>query len=356
MSMLFLGGYPTEDNIKEGMMQRIVAVDAFFGDKTRTYLHVIRKEKSNPNPIQVSVNTQYIKLNIFTDWIQIIRILRKNYDTIYIHSIYNVVAVFLFFPFIKHSVNKAVMILDVHGIVPEETHHHGNKRFAFFLEKIERWTFKHISKAIFVSKKMEEYLSKKYPFFNGQKIVFNIYPQTLVGNTGNDKMYNIDTTKNVIIYSGNTQKWQNVNIMLQAIKSCISESIEYVVLTGEKEKFEKLVAQYGLLENIKILSLPASELPNIYKIANYGFILRDDIPLNNVASPTKLIEYLHFGIIPIVRSEKIGDFYDLGYEYIKIDDFSTSVIKKSSLINVGIAQKIKLANERVNLNEFVLRN
>ena len=53
-----------------------------------------------------------------------------------------------------------------------------------------------------------------------------------------------------------------------------------------------------------------------YPRCSYGFVLRDDIAVNNVACPTKLIEYLQYGIVPILHTERIGDFAALGMQYV----------------------------------------
>ena len=52
-----------------------------------------------------------------------------------------------------------------------------------------------------------------------------------------------------------------------------------------------------------------------------GFVLRDDVLVNRVACPTKLLEYIQYGVLPIVLSDAIGDFKELGYKYIGLDDF-----------------------------------
>jgi glycosyltransferase involved in cell wall biosynthesis len=49
---------------------------------------------------------------------------------------------------------------------------------------------------------------------------------------------------------------------------------------------------------------------------DFGFILRDNILLNNVASPIKFVEYISMGVIPII-SEGVGDY--------------SSIVKKSGI-------------------------
>ena len=43
------------------------------------------------------------------------------------------------------------------------------------------------------------------------------------------------------------------------------------------------------------------------KLFKYGFLIRDNDPVNNVATPTKMSSYLASGVIPVF-SDVIGDF------------------------------------------------
>ena len=68
---------------------------------------------------------------------------------------------------------------------------------------------------------------------------------------------------------------------------------------------------------MEVDTLPADELKKEYEKAQYGFTLRDNIIVNEVACPTKLIDYVKYGIIPILKSDKIGDFVENGLEYVR---------------------------------------
>ena len=57
-----------------------------------------------------------------------------------------------------------------------------------------------------------------------------------------------------------------------------------------------------------------------------GLVLRDDSAVNRVACPTKLAEYLYFGLIPVVRSPRLGDFEELGYAYVTEQEFRDGFI------------------------------
>jgi hypothetical protein len=84
-------------------------------------------------------------------------------------------------------------------------------------------------------------------------------------------------------------------------------------------------------------------------MANFGFIQREDHLLNRIANPTKLVEYLYFGMRPIVWSADIGDFVQMGYEYVSIDalDLAGRAQAKSELnrkISLRLLDDAQFAN------------
>ena len=104
-----------------------------------------------------------------------------------------------------------------------------------------------------------------------------------------------------------------------------------------KEKFsDKNIS----LENVDIRGVKAEELANYYKKAHYGFVLRDDIPVNNVACPTKLVEYMNYGIIPIVLSDEIGDFKDIGFENLSVNNIVKNLSPKKSIHNRDLIKNL----------------
>ena len=142
--------------------------------------------------------------------------------------------------------------------------------------------------------------------------------------------------------------------MLKTISQNISDNIHYTILTGELDIMKSLLVKSKLdnLVSINVLSVQPSQLSEYYQKANYGFILRDDITVNNVACPTKLVEYLNYGIIPIVLSDKIGDFKELGYEYISVQDFSVDLPILKSKINQKLVENFRIINS-LNLKDRI---
>ncbi len=49
--------------------------------------------------------------------------------------------------------------------------------------------------------------------------------------------------------------------------------------------------------------------------------MREDHILNRVACPTKLVEYIEYGVVPVMDSERLGGLVDLGLGFISYEDF-----------------------------------
>lgn len=104
------------------------------------------------------------------------------------------------------------------------------------------------------------------------------------------------------------------------------------------------------LENCKITVL-SEQHRCYYEKANYGFFLIDNINVNNLTCSIKLAECLYGGITPIIVTKNIGDFDELGFDFIKAKGFLYSNLNgekrkknneiiylkiSSSLINIKI--------------------
>ena len=66
-----------------------------------------------------------------------------------------------------------------------------------------------------------------------------------------------------------------------------------------------------------------------------------------------MVEYLNYGIIPIVLSEKIGDFKELGYEYLNLNKFNDNIVGRKSFKNAEVINLIYKKNDK-DLRKLVL--
>ncbi len=344
--ILFIAPYPDHQNIKDGMIQRIKAIDELFVNNKRIYLTLSFTKYIHKNTVRSDENLQILKRNVFIHFFEIIRQL-KNANTIYCHAIYNILPILLMFPILK-----AKIILDIHGVVTDELYLEKKYFKSTIFKFAEKIAFKKIDIAIGVTNSMCSHFKKKYPNYKGEYLVYNIFPESLI-TCFKEKL--ITHSETIIIYSGNIQKWQNIDLMLQIIKNNQHRSIRYIILSGEVNKFINLVSEFGINPlNILIKSVRPEELGYYYKIASYGFILRDESIINQVANPTKLIEYLAYGIVPIVLNENIGDYKSYDYEYIHCNEISINLPPRKSNRNVNISKQLLNVNLEMDLPKLIL--
>ena len=109
------------------------------------------------------------------------------------------------------------------------------------------------------------------------------------------------------VYAGSLSRWQCIDRTLLLFKDihALFPQATLTLLTKEKEKAISLCHKYGVKADIKFVA--SSELQQVLGAYKYGFIVRDDIAVNNVATPTKMNSYMAAGVIP-VYSDVINDF------------------------------------------------
>lgn len=336
--ILFLSKYPeTAQEFQDGFYQRVVNIDSLFESEEKIYLTVkpfgniskyVCEDKESKRII--------IFCNIFLHLGTIIKLF-KTVNLVYIQSLYNLLYTF---PFVKRYKNKYV--LDLHGVVPEELTLLGHNLKSKIFNFVEKITYGELFAVIGVSKKLTSYYKNKYPDVETRYLVYSILPNNLLKMTSTDILEREKSETVNFIYSGNLQQWQNIDLMLAHIKK-LSRVPHYFfqILTGEPEAMTaKLVENSIGTDRIDVRAVKSNELASYYKKAHYGFILRDDVIVNNVACPTKLVEYMNYGIIPIILSEKIGDFYEMDYERINVADLNDVLPIKKSVINSQIINSI----------------
>ena len=356
-NLVIVGRYPFPGRRLEGMVQRIANIDGRLQDIPRTYLDLYgfkHLKSSRENIDNVEVYTASF-LHLF----DIFRILRSA-RTVYVHSIYFYALVL--FPLLLVG-KKTKVILDVHGTVPEELQHSGKTVLSKIMKVIEKIAFSRIKLAVCVTKRMCRLYSERYPNSDAKFLYLPIFTsqvcrpanftevEELRGKLG------VPITSKVYLYSGGLHTWQNIDLMLKVSKSLYSSGDHwFLFLTGETEEMKKKIEQvFGeSASRVIVTHVKPEDLRNYYELADYGFIFREDHILNKVANPTKLIEYLYFGMRPIVLSSDIGDFSELGYEYVDVNTVDLLAEKnEKSVINRSISLRLLADVETVNLPEHI---
>ena len=319
--ILFVSKYPNLENDPSGWLQRVAAIDAFFKDKNRIYLDISFRKNLIPKIVYKEEKLEVYKLNFFLHFIIVLYFALKA-KFVYVHTSNNSLKTLPVY-FIKK------VITDMHGIPPEEFKIcYKNDKASRFYGFLESFIIKKSYKIIAVTNAMKNHYYTKYKNIKAEILVIPIFDNSETSPHAQHKegeLYNI-------IYSGGVENWQNVDFMLEAI-SKIKDKFKFVILTGCEKEFKELLKQYELEEYINPIKVPKSEVYNYYRDADFGFIPREDNIVNRVACPTKLIEYIMSGVIPLVLQPEIGDFNEFKYSYLTVENLLAGNIPSDDEIN-----------------------
>jgi hypothetical protein len=337
--IIFIASFPALSDDKDGMVQRIASIDSLISDLPRIYLDIsfrrfwFKRVSHFPNVV-------VFQLNGFLHFFAICSMLKKS-RVVYIHSIYNSMRALSAYWLAKP-------ITDLHGVVPEELFHAGKLWRARILNLIECIVLRRNMPLIHVTSAMQRHFLQKYKRGSKKDRVIPILPRLEDARGERDHVIDAERDASSVIYAGGLQTWQNISLMLE--KAAASPLFRYVFLSGESSTLTRMVESIHVA-NYECISVSPKKVADYYLKCTYGFVLRDPILLNQVACPTKLVEYLYWGVVPIVLTPNIGDFAELGFAYILLDDFcagrlpDSRAVSEMRLINRNIAEYLLGASE-----------
>lgn len=218
--------------------------------------------------------------------------------------------------FLKH-------IVWFQGISPEESYmaHKSRWRYAV-LSWIEKTILKKAKAVFFVSEAMKTHYEKKYKLdLDSKSFIMPCFNET---GTVETAFFEEKYRQNTFTYVGSLHAWQcfeEIVKLYAEIEKQTKESVKFCVYTFQQEEARRILQKYGV-ENYTVDCVPQEELSKQIKGIKYGFIVREDCTVNNVATPTKFSNYLANGIIPIYssalksfaefdRTNQFGIVYDL---------------------------------------------
>lgn len=304
--ILFVAPYPDSHNERDGMFQRVAAIDSAFADTERAYLLISFKRYLFPRVEKFAEKVTVYRVNLYLHFWYIAWLCRKA-SAVYVHSLYNAIRILPLYFFLP-------LVTDMHGLVPEELEMEGEFRSTYY-GFVESIVAKKSKALVAVTNAMADFFTAKHALAHPRIFKVPIFdPQPPVTEKARS------AGKYRVIYTGGTQKWQNVDLMIEAAKQK-ADDFDIVFLTGDRETFARKLSEAGIAEKVVLDTAPKKEIPTWYEAAHFGFVLRDDVAVNNVACPTKLIEYLAYGVVPIVIQPRIGDFASYGYSYVLLSDF-----------------------------------
>ena len=118
--------------------------------------------------------------------------------------------------------------------------------------------------------------------------------------------------KLVLGYSGSVSPWQKVDRVMDILNGIRSRGLDAVLLLLTRETLlaRGLAEEKGCEAFTWVMDCDYSQLGDYIMSFDMGFLLRERLQLNHVASPTKFAEYMLCGV-PAFISSGIGDIDDI---------------------------------------------
>jgi len=337
-TIVVLASWFERENDADGYVQRVRSIDqmALCGSY-RVYISNKGLQAKKISIVRVDGNHAEVLINqMDPQQREKVRALIDQCGSVYVHSIYRLrKQKWDLWPLFE---NKGILkIWDVHGAVPEELSLHGGLEECDKAEEVERYAYERADVIVTVNHAMEVHLRTKYGDTRARIVTLPIFSKSI--RCGKETPLANEGGKPTVVYAGGLQPWQNAEHMQEVVeRTCQWYSYRFFVPHPEE-----LAARWEF-QNVTISTLAFDRMEEGYDECQYGLLFRDDIVINNVACPTKLIEYLQYGIVPVLISPRVGDFVDLGMRYVPYDDFSQG--------------KLPSAEERARMvesNQMVLR-
>lgn len=295
--ILFIAPNPHKLTQREGFLQRVMAIDLLFPNDKKLFYEDLKTPKQQVEALAEA-------------------------SLIYVHSIYHANKILRLYPYFANKI-----ITDLHGVVPEEEIVADNHEMHAVMADTEAYVFAHGKYFVAVTDAMVAHFKKKYAA--AAQATWVVLPISHGIQDLRKRSSSVESRpENIVVYAGGSQPWQNVDKMVEAINKA-GRRHQYLMLTHNPEAFVGI--QDALEDVVTIKSVPSAEIAAYYAKSTYGFVLRDDHVVNRVACPTKLIEYLAYGVIPVVLSESIGDFKAMGYRYVALRDFLLKPLKPDQI-------------------------
>ncbi len=233
----------------------------------------------------------------------------------YVHSAYNAVYPGMRKLLLRLRRRKRMrLIWDVHGAVPEENAWMGNGTDLHCLS--EAFLARQADGIVCVNAAMRAHLMEKYDGIGGQFLVLPVFAEDYLTPAVRAVRHEADAPRrSTIVYAGGLQVWQNVARM-QDLMAETGRQYRFRVYVPEPRRFMDAWGDRPLPDDMIVETREPAALAEAYAVCDYGLLLRDDCVVNRVACPTKLVEYIRYGIVPILRTAHVGDFVALGMRFV----------------------------------------
>ena len=208
--------------------------------------------------------------------------------------------------------------------------HHSYLR-KWVLQLIDAYTLRRVAGVIYVSDAMKEYYENKY----GVKTKSIVVP--CLSEFANTKIENVERLPNSFVYIGGLSVWQCFDEILKLYaKIRTDKSVFHIITLNTEAARKKVIDIIGDDKNIEIYGITdRTQIPATLNKFEYGFLIRKNDVVNQVAAPIKFLEYLSCGVnvimtyaVPsyakLVEETNVGTVVGMNAENITIKPYNSN--------------------------------
>ena len=292
-------------------------------------------DKDSVNEIEKLINGKFYQHNIFSPLLNDVYLFSvllsyyikcsSHYDTIIFQTRLPYIGIPLY---LIKQLPKSRIIFESRGATMEERKYENNGDSINFKNSLkaklfdfsEKLLIRKSNKVICVSNALRDYYIKglqikdKSKFFITPGAADNYlfhYDDKIRNKYRN--MLNFKEDDIVIVYSGAlNMKWEIPNDVFKFLSELgkRASGYKFLMVTPDIELARDYATKFQLIDKTILVHSTFEEVNNYLNAADIALLLREDILMNNVASPTKFSEYLLAGL-PTIISKGIYDFAEV---------------------------------------------
>lgn len=222
--------------------------------------------------------------------------------------IYGITVIEIIIAFLSNLfTSKKQIVFWVQGLIDEEDFLSKKKRYRYYIYNfLLKISLKIADKLVLVTSEMHRVLINKYNLCKTKDVL-------ILNCISRVKYDQSEKIKNSLCYIGGLSEWQNVDKILIFYNKLLKVKDDFTlyIATFDHSEAKQLINSFvgeQFKDKIKLIHVKEQEeVTSFLSKMEYGFLIRDNILLNNVASPIKLAEYLSCGINPII-SDSLVEF------------------------------------------------
>jgi glycosyltransferase involved in cell wall biosynthesis len=208
------------------------------------------------------------------------------------------------------------MVLDYHGLVPEEVRERGGwlagSIFPFLLKRLEKHALANCQGVVCASHPFKEYLSTECAvpgdrILVDQNSIESSFAPRPESRNYYRKLYGFED-KFVIVYAGNLMPHQCPDVIAGFFKAIRQKlpHVRLVIFTHDQAGLKRFLLRHGPFHGeVTYMRLEHDDMPHYLSLGDLGLLLREENPATRVSSPAKFPEYLACGL-PVVISSGVG--------------------------------------------------